>query len=282
MKKISRRKFLKLGGAAGAAVLAAGYPLFIERYLVQTNSYQIPVPNLPPEFFGFRIVQLTDLHYGPLVPLRLIQNVISRANRIPCDVIFCTGDYVHEKDATGQIDTVWPALAGLRAPSGVFSTLGNHDHWADTERSQYWLNRTGQNLRHKTASILRNGKRLWFVGAGDLSEDHRDLDALLADVPEPDCRIVMAHNPDTADTMFKGRVDLFISGHTHGGQVDIPFIGPPVLPVKNKTYSSGLKTSPKGTGVFISRGIGWALYPVRFNCFPEISVLELVPVPENG
>ena len=84
-------------------------------------------------------------------------------------------------------------------------------------------------------------------------------------------------NPDTCDTDFSARIDLMISGHTHGGQVDIPFIGTPVLPVRNKNYSSGLKQSPRGTGVFISRGIGWSVYPVRFNCFPEIAVLELVP-----
>ncbi|NQU39869.1 MAG: hypothetical protein HQ523_07955 [Lentisphaerae bacterium] len=98
-------------------------------------------------------------------------------------------------------------------------------------------------------------------------------------MPESDCRIVLAHNPDTADTSFSSRVDLMLSGHTHGGQVRIPFIGPPVLPVRNKNYSSGLKSSLRGATVFISRGIGWAILPVRFNCFPEIAVLELIPCP---
>ena len=87
---------------------------------------------------------------------------------------------------------------------------------------------------------------------------------------------MLAHNPDTADSFFTSRVDLMISGHTHGGQVVLPFIGAPILPVANKTYSSGLKQSPKGQNVFISKGLGWAIAPVRFNCFPEIAVLELV------
>jgi len=86
----------------------------------------------------------------------------------------------------------------------------------------------------------------------------------------------LALNPDTADSYYASRVDLMISGHTHGGQVAPPFIGAPVLPVVNKTYSSGLKQSPKGEGVFISKGLGWAIAPVRFNCLPEIAVLELV------
>lgn len=266
-----------MAGYAGMLGVVASYPVLIERYVVLTNTYRIPVPNLPEVFSGFRIVQVTDLHYGFLVPLALIRSVITRVNDIPRDLVVCTGDFVHEKRATGQIEAVWPLVAGLRAPSGVLSVLGNHDHWADTTRSQYWLSQTGQDLRHKVTFIEREGSRLWLAGAGDLWEDHRSLDGLLRDIPETDCRLVLAHNPDTADTDFSSRVDLMVSGHTHGGQVNIPLIGTPVLPVRNKIYSCGLKKSPKGMSVFISRGIGWAVYPVRFNCFPEIAVLELVP-----
>jgi predicted MPP superfamily phosphohydrolase len=105
-----------MAGTAGAVGLAASYPVFIERYVILTNSYQIPVPNLPPEFTGFRILQLTDLHCGFLVPLWLIRGVVSRANHIHCDAIVCTGDYVHKRNTTEQIDAVWPVLAGLKAP----------------------------------------------------------------------------------------------------------------------------------------------------------------------
>ena len=277
MTRITRRRFLKLMGSAGALGLVGGYPVFVERYIVLTNTYRVPVTNLPPAFAGFRIVHLTDLHFGLLVPLSLIRSVAARVNRIERDLIVCTGDYVHERRATGQIDTVWPVLSGLTAPAGVFSVLGNHDHWADAARSRHWLRVTGQDLSHRTRCLTRSGSRLWFAGAGDFWEDHRDLDGLLKVIPEGDCRIVLAHNPDTADTGFKSRVDLMLCGHTHGGQVDIPLVGTPVLPVRNKSYSHGLKTSPRGFPVFISRGIGWAIFPIRFNCHPEIAVLELVP-----
>lgn len=282
MKPISRRRFLKLAGYTGGLGVVASYPVFVERYIVMTNTYRIPVPNLPRAFSGFRLVQLADLHYGFLVPLRLIRSVIARANRIPRDAIVCIGDYVHRRRSTAQIDSVWPLMAELNAPSGVYSVLGNHDHWADTGRSQYWLTRTGQDLRHKAVAIERQGSRLWLAGAGDLWEDHRCLDGVLTGIPEADCRIVLAHNPDTADTPFASRVDLMIAGHTHGGQVNIPLVGTPVLPVRNKTYSSGLKTSPRGLRVFISKGIGWAICPIRFNCFPEMAVLELVPAEDKG
>ena len=277
MMKITRRQFLKRACAFSGIGLTASYPFFIERYIILTNTYRIPVPNLPSAFSGIRIVQLTDLHYGALVPLGVIRHVVGRANQLKPDLIVCTGDYVHEKNSSVQIDQVWPVLSRLSAPMGVYSVLGNHDHWADTERSDYWLRRTRQDLRHKSVRIERQGQYLWLAGAGDFWEDHRSLDTLLGDLPDTDCRIVLAHNPDTADTSYSSRIDLMVSGHTHGGQVNIPFIGPLVLPVQNKNYSNGLKRSPRGCKVFISKGIGWAIYPVRFNCFPEMVVLDLVP-----
>jgi predicted MPP superfamily phosphohydrolase len=253
------------------------YTVMVERYLIVVRRYRIPVPRLPPAFDGYTLVHLTDLHYGALVPLGVIRWVADRANKLAQDAIVCTGDYVHERDATGQIDAVWPVLSELSAPDGVHSILGNHDHWADTDRSLDWLEASGQNLRHRALPIERDGQRLWLAGAGDLWEDHLGLDALLAGVPPDECRVVLAHNPDTADGAYSTPVDLFLSGHTHGGQVRLPGGHAPVLPVANKAYDSGLVYSPRGTPVFISRGIGWAIYPVRFNCLPEIAVLELVP-----
>lgn len=271
----NRRTFLKFGALAGGAAFLASYPVFIERSIVQVNNYRIPVARLPAAFEGFTIVQLTDLHYGPLVPYHQLQKVIERANEIPRNMTVCTGDYVHEHDRDRKIDRIWPLLGTLRAPEGVFSVLGNHDHYADTERSVYWLDKTGQNIRHQIRKITRNGQSLWLAGAGDLWMDHRNIDHLLEPIPKNDCRIVLAHNPDSADTIYGPGPDLVLSGHTHGGQVNIPLIGTPILPVSNKNYSSGLKRSIRNIPVFISRGIGWAIYPVRFNCFPEIAVLTL-------
>jgi predicted MPP superfamily phosphohydrolase len=272
---MNRRTFLKFGLLGGGAVLLASYPVFIERYLIQINRYLIPVPRLPPSFEGFTIVHLTDLHYGLLVPLFLMNMVVERANSIPRDMIVCTGDYIHKRNTAKQIEEIWPVLTRLKAPYGVLSVLGNHDHWGDTQRSLYWLERSGQNVRHQIRKIERNGQALWFAGAGDLWEDHTDIEKLMSPIPPNDCRIVLAHNPDSADTIFDLQPDLMISGHTHGGQVNIPFVGTPVLPVRNANYSSGLKRSVGNFPVFISRGIGWAILPVRFNCCPEIAVLKL-------
>ena len=260
----------------GAAAL---YMFILERFIIRVTRYRIPVPHLPPEFAGFRVVHLSDLHYGLLQPLLTAKYVVWRTNRLQRDIIVCTGDYVLEKNAHVNIDRVWPLLSKLHAPGGVYSVLGNHDHWADTERSIEWLDRTRQNLQGKTVALERQGRKLWLAGGGDLWTDPMDFDKLLADVPEGDCRIVLAHNPDSADTGFNVRIDLMISGHTHGGQFLLPFLGPPSNPVKNKSYTSGLKKSENGPLVFISKGIGWGTFPVRLGCFPEIAVLELIPDP---
>jgi len=255
--------------------LTGTYAVCIERYIVLVNTYRVAVPKLPKAFEDFTIVHLTDLHCGFLVSRSFLRGVFQKVVAIPRDIIVCTGDFVHEKNGTGEIDTLWPEMSILTAPYGVYSVLGNHDYWASENRSLYWMQKTGFGLHHRAKQITKNGEHLWLVGAGDLWEDHRNLDILLDTIPEDDCRIVLAHNPDTADTDFTNRVDCMFAGHTHGGQVKIPFGNTPVLPVRNKSYSSGLVTTKKGFPMYISRGIGWAIYPVRFNCYPEISVVQL-------
>ncbi|MFP4350537.1 MAG: metallophosphoesterase [Desulfococcaceae bacterium] len=176
---MNRRKFLtRFTLTLGGAALLASYPLWIERQIVLVNTYRIPVPRLPGAFHGFRLVHLTDLHYGFLVSLEFLQSVVKRANRIPRDVTICTGDIVDVRDSSRQIDRVWPLLSHLRAPGGVFSVLGNHDHWADGDRSRFWLRRTGQDLSKKAVCFTRNGQRLWMAGTGDLMEDHVPLDSV--------------------------------------------------------------------------------------------------------
>ena len=279
---MDRRSFLKLAALGSAGLLASSYPVFIERNIVRVNRYRVPVPGLPPSFNGFTIAHLTDLHFGFLVSVDFLKGVVETTNRLGTDIIVCTGDYVHERNTAREIDTIWPVLSTLQARDGVFSVLGNHDHWADATRSLYWLERSGQNLHHRSRFIYRGTARICLGGAGDLWEDNLEIDAAFAETGEQDCNLLLSHNPDSMDTQFSTDLALILCGHTHGGQVILPFIGPPVLPVKNKRYSSGLiENNGKRTKMFIARGIGWAIYPIRFNCFPEIAVLELVR-PEVG
>jgi predicted MPP superfamily phosphohydrolase len=257
------------------------YPFVAEHHLVRINRYQIPVPRLPEAFRGFTIAHLTDLHIGPLVSESFLRRVVERALGLDADMVALTGDFITGTEAAESVDCVWDLLNPLHAPAGVHAVLGNHDY-GQISRSRDRLDRSGWSLHGGVRPIRRNGQNLWLAGAGDFRHDHYPLDPLLEQIPQADCRVVLAHNPDTADTQRSQRVDLFVTGHTHGGQVRLPFLGAPVLPVRNKTYSSGLKASPRGEPVFICRGIGWSILPVRFLCPPELAVLELVPGPETA
>lgn len=272
---MNRRSFLKLALSSGALALVGSYPIFIERNIVLVNRYKIPVDNLPPAFHGFTLAHLTDVHLGFLVSQSFVEEIVHRINGLDTDVIVCTGDYVHESNSIEEIDKVWPILSKLSARHGVYSVLGNHDHWADTNRSLYWLERSGQNIRHQCKPIYKGRERILIGGAGDFWGDELKIDRIFSGSDQDDIRILLSHNPDSVDTEFVTPLSLVLSGHTHGGQVVIPFGGAPWVPVKNKNYVSGLIATPR-TSLFISRGIGWTILPMRFNCYPEIAVLELV------
>ena len=106
----------------------------------------------------------------------------------------------------------------LNANDGVYSVLGNHDHWGSTERSLYWLEKSGQSIRHKTVPIDKGED---IGGAGDYLEDDLGIDDTFQHVPNNECKILLSYNPDSADTVYNTQIDLMISGHTHGGQVKL-------------------------------------------------------------
>ncbi len=270
-----RRRFLKSTLYSSAFALVGFYPIFIERHNVLVNRYKIPIADLPPSFNGFTLAHLTDIHLGSFVSKSFVEEIVHNTNVLRPDAIVCTGDYVLGNDTTEEIDSVWPILSKLKAKHGVYSVLGNHDHHADFNRSLYWLERTGQNIRHNCKPIYKGKERIIIGGSGDYWHDRLDIDKTFSCSDERDCRLLLSHNPDAIDTQFDTPISLVMSGHTHGGQVVIPFIGPPILPVKNKKYSSGLIATAK-TKLFISKGVGCSGLPVRFNCYPEIAILELV------
>jgi hypothetical protein len=139
------------------------------------------------------------------------------------------------------------------------------------------LKESGFSVRHSRAIIRKGSSAIAIAGAGDFYEDTAGLDTALKNIPVPMFRIVLAHNPDTADLPRRERVDLFLCGHTHGGQVRVPLIDRAIiLPVENRDYDAGIKTTARNERIFISRGIGWAIMPVRFNCVPEIAIITLL------
>ncbi len=284
--RMTRRKLL-LGGAGGLATGAvAVYPMSIATRHFEVTRRTFAVRDLPPELAGLRLVQLSDIHHGPWIPIEHVRTIVETANALNPDLIVLTGDYVHRSAA--YITPVMNELGKLRANIGIVGVLGNHDWWEDGPLMQREFARVG-------ISLIDNGRRfvtpqrqlvehategLCLAGVGDLYTDTQRYDAALGDVPREMPRLLLSHNPDVAEdpalAVHGYRVDLMLSGHTHGGQIYIPGIGSPIVPSQfGQKYARGLVQGPV-CPAFISRGLGHTVLPVRIGVRPEMAVIELV------
>lgn len=278
--QISRRDFLK---SFGVATLGVGV-FTIGKNEVQENEdnaspiiveqIQVPITNLAPALEGFRIVQLSDLHLQPYTQIELIQQAVNKANALQPDLVVLTGDYV-----TRQAEPVFelaPVLAGLNARYGVFSIFGNHDLWTNEQIVRTGLEEAGLSILQNQGVALGVGSAQLFVaGVDDGWSGKPDLNMALSNQPQNTTTLLLAHEPDLADTFSaKGRISLQLSGHSHGGQVRLPGIGAPVLPTLGRKYDHGLYTI-NDMWLYTNRGIG-LVFPVRINCPPEITEITLV------
>ncbi len=282
-----RRRFLATAVKAGAAAGAAGfgYALVAEPRWFAVTRRTLPVRDLPPELDGLRLVQLTDIHHGPWLSQGYVRRVVEAANDLRPDLVLLTGDYV--SDSPRYIGPIVAELARLRPKVGCVAVLGNHDWYVDGPRTREELTRVGVPLLDNGRLVLTPDRRLVadapaglaLCGVGDLWTDTQDYDAALAGLPPGMPRLLLSHNPDVAEepefVAAGHRVDYMISGHTHGGQVRVPLLGTPVVPSRyGQKYASGLVQGP-ACPVFVCRGIGLSVLPVRLGVSPEIAVLEL-------
>jgi predicted MPP superfamily phosphohydrolase len=233
---------------------------------------------LAPAFDSYRIVQLSDLHLaeGKLLTPDRLEVIIQRVNRLRPDLILITGDFVSHVDATSR-DGI-SRLRRLDAPDGVFAITGNHDYWSGVTAVVQAVEQAGiRVLCNEHVLIRRQGAALAIAGLDDIWEGQYDLDAALRGIPAGAPVILMAHEPNYAEFVAQdGRVALQLSGHSHGGQVRLPGIGPLALPDQAYRYPMGLYRIGDML-LYVNRGIGLAQIPFRFNCRPEITTFVLAP-----
>ena len=266
---------LKLIAGAGSALAAlAWYAWRVEPRWLRITRLTLPLPNLPPTFEGYRIVHLSDLHLSARVISRHLPIVVQAVRREQADLIAITGDFVtsHRHALTAEQIA---ALAGLRAPDGVWAIPGNHDMAAGIEEIERGLRAAGiRLLRNEHHIVRREGDRLILAGIDDVARGQPDLPATLAGVSPGDPVILMAHEPDFARiAAVDPRVALQLSGHTHGGQIRLPGL-PLMLPAFGQMYPAG-EYQVGDMWLYVTRGIGVGLIVLRFNCRPEIAVLTL-------
>jgi predicted MPP superfamily phosphohydrolase len=282
-RDLFRRTFRMTAGATLGS--AMGYSLFVEPRQINVSRRTFPLRNLPPSLEGLRLVQLSDLHHGPWLTLDFVHHIIAQTNALAPDLVLLTGDYVY--DSPRYIQPAIAALAELRPKIGTLAVLGNHDWYEGGPLTQSECARHGIPLIDNTRAILTPDRQLarnadvglCFAGIGDLWEDEPNYDAALAHLPPSMPRLLLSHNPDAAEDpgflRTRHRVDLMLSGHTHGGQVRLPFVGAPVVPSQyGQKYAAGLVQGPR-CPVYVSRGLGLSGLPVRFAVPPEILLVEL-------
>jgi predicted MPP superfamily phosphohydrolase len=247
----------------------------------------IALPGLPPQFDGMTLAVVADIHAGSRnSPFAVVKEVVETTNSLQADVILLLGDLVH---ASARASSYLSVLSELEAKEGVWACLGNHEHgfvW----HSRYlgasrapsfdrWRDLYAEAgirlLANEARPLPRERSRIWLLGVDDAYSGHDDLAAALVQARRDEFCLAMTHSPDIVDDPQMRAVDLVLAGHTHGGQICLPFMGPVFAPCRQfRRRASGL-VSVNGTTLYVTRGAGEAL-PFRLNCPREISLLTLV------
>jgi predicted MPP superfamily phosphohydrolase len=280
--KITRRTFLTGVGLAATGALALGADAtFIAPIHPVLTRLEIPLKRLPVEFDGFTIAQLSDFHYDHLFSAVPIRHGVDIVNSLQPDLTVLTGDFVSAPfsyrfqnrfkaaDLAGPCGEILSEIRSQRV-----AVLGNHDYGADAKRVTEHL--TGHGIPvmvNKSIPIERSGARIWIAGADD-NPDAGDLRATLRGIPSNETAIALVHEPDNAEYTRHFPVDLQISGHSHGGQVRFPFVGPLYLPEHGTRFPWGLRQLDALT-LYTNVGIGTMGLPIRLNCPPEVTLYTL-------
>jgi predicted MPP superfamily phosphohydrolase len=266
--------------ALGAAAVACDSILW-EPNRPRVVRKKFSLSRLPERMSGFSIVLLSDFHYDPYFSVHPLRAAIPMVEALRPDLIALTGDFVTVPFFGDEVKGAWTAepcadlLGRLAAPYGVWAVLGNHDWNTDPRRVTGALQAKGIHvLANQSVAIERDGVRFWLAGVDDVLSRTADLPSTLKNVPTGEPVVLMAHEPDFADEACRFPIDLQLSGHSHGGQVRIPFLPPIYLPPMAKKYVLGTyQVGP--LPLYTNAGLGTVGVAVRLNCPPEITLITL-------
>jgi predicted MPP superfamily phosphohydrolase len=243
-----------------------------EPFMIAVERQEIYLRRLPKALDGFRIVHLSDLHYGPMVDARHLERAIEIANELHPDIIALTGDYIsQERSYAARCAEI---VGRLKATSGIYAVLGNHDHWTDAKLIADLFRAEGIHmLINEGVRIDARNEAFWLAGVDDTMVGLEDLSLAQAGARDDEFKLLLAHNPTILRRAARADVDLVLSGHTHGGQVTL----------RSERNNSGRprRRILRGLGrrsntqIYVTRGLGTVVLPIRYGCPPEVSLLEL-------
>ncbi len=271
--------------AAVVAAAAAWHAVFVTPRQLQMTVLDVDVDQLPPAFDGYRIAVLADFHHGPQQPIARARRAVAYVNSQFPHLAVLLGDYGTSEWFAPRVSRRWysrtfrllgPVLSELRTRDGVLAVIGNHDYYASGEQTAQWLQGLGVRvLRGEAVEFTSPEGSLRIVGIDDFEEGVVDPHATRALLAGDTPTIVLSHHPDAVQHCQQPSVRLVLSGHTHGGQVVLPWIGAPVTrsQVCPPLHPAGWVPNPYAP-LFVSRGIG-SQVPVRFGAPPEVVILTL-------
>ncbi len=260
---ISRINALLFRWAIVLVILVAAYSYLVEPRMLRTEEVTVHIDSLPAELEGFTIGVIADLHLGSS-PESAVRRAVQVLAAKDLDVVAVVGDFAGE---TVTIDDINRVLEPLEHAYGV---PGNWDRWVEDPHDR---DRVDVDLLINRGVLVAPG--LWLCGIDDALLGYPSIDQAVAGAPAGVVRILLAHEPDVADWVEPShKIALQISGHTHGGQVKLPFWGAVLLPPMGEEYPEGLQSTPTHW-LYTSRGVGMSHIPVRFLCPPEITLIKL-------
>ncbi|MED4783312.1 metallophosphoesterase [Brevibacillus choshinensis] len=268
---------LKIAGRlVGLGVVGGLYSYGWERQWIEVTRVPIDLPGIPIAFRGTKLVHFSDLHLGHYCEPKDVQHVVDLIMRERPDLICFTGDLVDE--STRYLSVIVPILQQLQAPLGKFAVLGNHDYRLQEQnvvRSTF-ASSGFEVMDNRHLRLDKQGSSLYIAGIDDVLFGVPDVSRAVSEIPEGETVILLAHEPDFADEAAAFPVHLQLSGHSHGGQVRIPLMGPVLTPKLSQKYVQGLYgVNNSQMQVYTTRGIGTTILPIRFFCRPEVTVITL-------
>jgi len=275
-QRIFRRTFLTLV----LLVLGLGvWSVLIEPNRLVVRHEAITIASWPKDLSGIRIGVLSDIHTGgPFIDEKKLRQIVQLTNEQHPDLIVLLGDYMSGDSWHGHRvapEVTAAVLKDLRAPLGVYAVLGNHDWWYNGQKCRRAFEAQGiRILENEVAEIKWRDQPIWLAGLSDLWTQPQRIEETVAEIPDGSAIIALTHNPDIFPNLPQ-RVPLLLAGHTHGGQVNLPFIGTPIVPSRfGPKYTRGL-IFENGHVLFVTSGIGISILPVRFRVPPEIVLLTI-------
>ena len=274
-----RRKVLQTVSNSLIAVPAAvlGYGAFIERFDFHVKEVDVPVPGLPADLEGLRILQLSDIHLSAFLSERDLERVIDSANETRAHIAVMTGDLI---STTGDpLDACIRQIARLKSDTGIWGCLGNHERYAKVEDyTAQAAARLGVRFLRSQTEPLRFGNSVVNLAGIDYqpwSGRHNYLSGKRGLVRPGAVNVLLSHNPDVFPAAAHQGYNLLLAGHTHGGQISVEILDQAINPARFFTpYIYGLYRTPTASA-YVTRGIGTIGLPVRIGAPPEISLLRL-------